>query len=263
MSVRLRRFLYLDEALTSNFLAQLEGGIYDEESQTVTSGRGRNASAGAAAGPLHAGIGGSKSGENTTSRTVKQLADGDFARLVDLLEADNGVQWLESLDQSIWDQLRRGEVLEVEAAVSLPSIFQLTAMAGSAGPILELMRASGETIDQETEDGLQMVTVLGQLFKNPVALATPAGTSDYTFILELDSSGLRVEPGELTGEMIVFGTLERKLRDEDQWSLLDAMGLSALPNAQEMIESMEGVKDLEGSVVRPPAAVLKPVAIYR
>ncbi len=108
-----------------------------------------------------------------------------------------------------------------------------------------------------------MVTMLGGLFKNPVALATLAGAADYTFILELESEGLRVDAAELTGEMIVFGTLERKLRDDDQWSLLDAMGLSALPNAQEMIDSLENVKDLEGSVVRPPAAVLKPIAIYR
>lgn len=261
--LRLRRFLYLDESLTNNFLAQLEGGLYDEESQTTTTGQERKRGAGGGLGPVKAELTGSRTGEDVTSRTVRQVADGAFARLAARLEQDDAVQWLEALDDGIWRQLRRGEVLEVEATVTLPTLFQLTAMAGSAGPILELMRAAGEEVDAQAEQGLQMVSMISKLFKDPVALARPSGSPDYTLIVPLELQWMRGELGDLQGEMTVMGTVERKLRHSDQWSLLDAMGMTALPNAQELVESLEAIKDFEGSVVRAPAAVLKPIAVYR
>jgi hypothetical protein len=127
--LRLRRFLYLDETLTDNFLAQLEGGVYKEESQTTTTGQEKKRGAGGGVGPVKAELSGSRTGEDVTSRTVKQLADGAFARLAKRLEEDDAVQWLEALDSGIWTQLRRGEVLEVEATLVLPTLFQFTAMA--------------------------------------------------------------------------------------------------------------------------------------
>jgi hypothetical protein len=261
--LRLRQFVYLDESLTNNFLAQVEGGVYDEESQTSTSGQERKRGAGGNVGPVKAELSGSRTGQDVTSRTVRQLADGAFTRLADRLEQDDAVQWLEALDDDIWRQLRRGEVLEVEATLTMPTIFQIRGLAGNVGPILELMRATGEEIDAEATEGLRMASMMGQLFKDPVALATPSGAPEYTVILPLDAQWLRVDTSDLHGDVTVFGTLERKLRDGDQWSLLDAVGLSALPNAQEMVDSLEAITELEGSVVRPPAAVLKPVAIYR
>jgi hypothetical protein len=261
--LRLRRFLYLDAGLTDNFLAQLEGGVYEEESQTTTTGQERKRGAGAKAGPLQADLSGSRTGQDVTSRTVKQVADGAFTRLAARLEEDNAVQWLEALDDGIWRQLRRGEVLELDASVSLPTVFQFTALATSAGPLLELMQATGEAIDDDAKQGMQMMSMISQLFPQVIALARPAGSPEYTFILPLDSDSLRSELPDLHGEMTVMGTIERKLRDGEQWSLLDAMGLSALPNAGEMVASLEAIKEFEGSVVRPPAAVLKPIAIYR
>lgn len=261
--VRLRRFLYLDEGLTNNYLSQLEGGMFEEESQTTTSTRERKRGIGAGAGPVKGELSGSRSGEDVTSRTVKQLGDSAFTRLADSLEAGDAVQWLETLDDEIWGQLRRGEVVEVEANVSLPTLFQFTALAGSGGALLELMRASGEEINEETEQGVQMAAMLGQLLKDPVALAKPSGSPEYTLILPMETQSLRVDPNDLQGEMTVWGTIERKLRDGEQWSLLDAMGLNVLPNAQELVENLDAQEDMQGNVVRPPAAVLKPVAIYR
>lgn len=262
MPTRLRRFVYLDPELTRNFLAQLEGGVYEEESQTTMAGKDRKAGAGAEVGPLKGEMSRSRSGQDTTSRTVKQVADGDFSRLATLLEKDDAVQWLESVDEGIWQQLRRGEVLEIDATVTVPMVFQLGALAGSASPVFEFMRATGSEIDTEAEQAVELASMIGGVFKDPTLLATLAGAPEYTFILPLENHALRVELMDLVGDATVWGTLERKLRGDDQWSMLDALGLASLPNADEVIKGFES-DELEGSVVRAPAAVLKPVAIYR
>lgn len=49
--LRLRRFLYLDEKLTNEFLSQVGIDIYDEEAQTKTSELTRKRGAGLQAGP--------------------------------------------------------------------------------------------------------------------------------------------------------------------------------------------------------------------
>ncbi len=262
-ALRLRRFLYLDETLNRNFLAQLEGGTYDEEAQTTVTDQERKRGLTGRAGPIGAEVTGSRSGQDTASRTVRQVADGEFTRLMGLLEEAGAVQWLEAFDESIWRQLRRGEVLEAEVELSLPTLFQFTAMADSAGPMIELMKATGQQLDDGAEQGLQLVSQLSALFRDVVALARPVGSPDYTFIVSIDRQWLRTDLSDLRGEMTIMGTIERKLRENEAWSLLDVLGLTGLPDAQEMIDSLESSEDLVGNVVRPPAAVLSPIAIYR
>lgn len=90
--MKLRNFLYLDAVLVEQFLAQLEGGVYDEEEQSETSARARGASAGARAGPLGAQLSGSRSGEQTTKRTVRLTPEANFGRLETLLDEQNSLQ---------------------------------------------------------------------------------------------------------------------------------------------------------------------------
>src|SRR3954464_8427365 len=119
--VRFRRFLYLDPEITDAFLAQVEGGLYAEEEQTTRDTSTRGVAAGAAVGPLRAEGARGGSGEETVSRTVQLVAEGNFARLSAHLERQGASQYLQSFDEDIWNQLRRGEVLEVEADLSVPT----------------------------------------------------------------------------------------------------------------------------------------------
>src|SRR4051794_18964726 len=109
--VILRDFLYLDERLTSQYLAQLEGGSYDEEEQSVKDVRNRGGEAGAKVGPLSARGSRGSAGEETSSRKMRQTPEGDYRRLEKLLEDEDAVQWLDAFDEGIWASLKRGEVI--------------------------------------------------------------------------------------------------------------------------------------------------------
>src|SRR5688572_29598659 len=102
--LRLRRFLYLNESLTDEFLAQLEGGLYSEESQTVTDTKERGGSLGGRVGPLEGKASKGSAGEETTERTIRQVAEGAFTRLAEHLEEQGALQPLDAFDEDIWDQ---------------------------------------------------------------------------------------------------------------------------------------------------------------
>lgn len=137
----LRNFLYLDERLTSQSLAQLEGGVYEEEAQTVTAARARGGEAGAKAGPLTAKGSRGSTAEESASKTMVQTPEGDFRRLERLLEEQDGLQWLDAFDDAIWKSLARGEALRVESVVKVSSVYQATELASSVGPLLGLMES--------------------------------------------------------------------------------------------------------------------------
>ena len=259
----LRDFLYLDDRLTSQYLAQLEGGIYDEEQQSETTGRNRGGEAGAKAGPISARGSRGQSAEKSRNRTMRRTPEGDFGRLEKLLDEQDSVQWLEAFDEEIWEALERGEALRIASELKVSSIYQVADMAASVGPMMELMEVFGESVDAETQDAITGLTQVNQVLKDIVVVAHAAGAPKYKFICPLKREFLREEVRSLGGECIVVGTLQRRLKSGERYSLLDSMGLGGLPRAERRKAERNMKKDLPDAVVAAPAALLTPLAIYR
>lgn len=258
----LRNFLYLDDRLTSQYLAQLEGGAYEEEAQSDKDARNRGGEAGAKLGPLNAKGSKPSDVEATSSRTMKQTPEGNYRRLEKLLDAEDAVQWLDAFDEDIWNKLERGEALRVESVVKVPSIYKYTEAAGELAPLMELMEVVGETVDQETQAAVQGMTQLGQALKD-VSVIAHAAASKFKFICPLKRGFLREDLAALDGECIVVGSLQRRLKPTERYSLLDDLGMGGLPRAERRKVDRDMKKKLPDSVVSPPAALLTPLAIYR
>lgn len=104
--IRLRRFLYLNEEMTNEFLAQLEGGLFAEEQQTETTKQEKGGGLGARLGPVNADARLSSGGEETAARTVQQVAEASFSRLMAHLETGEALQFLETFDEDVWNHSR-------------------------------------------------------------------------------------------------------------------------------------------------------------
>jgi hypothetical protein len=268
MAIRLRDYMYLDEDLVERLLSQVEGGIADEETQTDVEKLDKRRGGSVQAAPLKAELGRTKGTESSTSRTVRQTPDSACSRLIELLEEAGSLQFLEVFDDDIWSQLRRGEALEIDATIGLSAIAQLGGIAEVFEPLVAVMSSAGQEVDAESMEAIKAISALSGLMKTIPVLARPTGAPDYTFITSLKADALRVEQGQLSGEATILGTLQRRLRPDEGWSVFDALGLAGLPQGlrEQMQESMaEGEDDSElgAMVVRAPAALLNPIAIYR
>jgi len=266
--VILRQFLYLDEGLLDDFLSQLAGGLYDEERQRDEHSRERG---GKAVGKL-GGAGGElarQRGEvSETERTVKLSPAARFDRLYELLLnlPQQAVQELEALDMAIWDQLRRGELVNVEAVIRIPTFTRAMAGASAMQDMLAVMQQlSPGTVDDSTVQVAQQMQAMGALTGDSLAvLAEVAGSPEFKFVCKLKQENILAEMDDLEDEVTVFGKLGRKVRAGDREMLLTMPGMSALNREErrKMTGSQAGKLDAE-MWVEHPAAGLTVVAIYR
>lgn len=267
----LRRFLYLDFELTIEFLAQVDHGIYTQEEQRDLLRRDRKVGGQLQAGFGPAGLGAhagkGSSGEAEATRTMLQTPESAFARLHDLLSSAGDVQWLEALDDPIWDQLRRGEVIEVEAVVSASTLTKFATLAEQVTPLMEVMELMGESVDAEAREAIEGVRSLGELFGNKVPIvARAAGATKFKFIANLEADKVRVDLDELEGEATVFAKIQRKLTPSEKHTVFESMpGMGSLPRSlrRSVQADVKNEKDLPDLVIRPPAAVVTPIAMYR
>jgi hypothetical protein len=271
MAVALRSFMYLDATVVGEFLAQLEGGVYSEEENRSRSagGRGLGGEVGLGAGPAKASVKGSRgsSQEAETARTLQQTPESEFSRLVSWLEESGQMPYVEAVDDAWWEQMRRGAILEAGVVLSVSTLAKFTQLAEQVGPLLNLAESMGSTpLEPETAEAMRGLQLLGQVTEKMPVIAALAGSPKYKFIAPLSRQHLRVDSGELEGEATLLLKVQRKLQKTDRYTVFETIpGLSALPRAKrrELERDIKNSKDVPDAVIRAPAAVVTPIAIYR
>ncbi|MDQ6945283.1 MAG: hypothetical protein M3256_03200 [Actinomycetota bacterium] len=112
--VILREFLYLNSKLTDQFLAQLEGGLFDEETErdSQTGKRGLGGGVRASVAEVKAEKGSER--KNETERVRRQTPESQFNRLYDYLGEDELMSIGDGIDDPAFASgLQRGLVLEL------------------------------------------------------------------------------------------------------------------------------------------------------
>jgi hypothetical protein len=271
LALPLRHFLYLDDAMVGGFLGQLTGGRVDEEGHRLSATRGKHSGAEASLGMPGARLAGRLGGDSAdieeSSYTVHQTPEARFALLYDILQEAQAIQALDAFDDEIWDQIRKGEMLEVETTVSVSAISRLTTLVGSIGPLMEAMETFGEPVDNETTEAIRGIEMLGSVFGTRVpAIARAAGAPKFKFIATLESGKIQVGLDELDGEATLLAKVQRKLRPGEKFTALDVIpGLSALPKSErrKLGRDLKNSPEFPDVAVSAPAAVVTPVAVYR
>jgi hypothetical protein len=272
----LRSFSYLDEALLDDFLAQVEGGLYEEQSERQErSGKG-GVRAGGKVGPVEAGGSKDKSHTEEVARIVRQTPTSRFDRLYEGLVEQEQVQFLDAIDQDIWDQLRRGEIVEIEGVVRSAGLEKIVDLFKSFSELLPIMEATG-TVD--TEINSEMSSAMGALSSindlnrsNDATWITVelASSPGFTFGAELRPSNLTRGLDQSEGEATVFGKIRRLLRAGEELMLPSVFsGLEGVLPEDERRKLSDVFEDpriaalgLGSPRLVYPAAILSVVAIY-
>jgi hypothetical protein len=273
--VVLREFLYRRDDLVSQFLEQIEGGVYDEEQ--ITERTQSVSGIGGSVGARGASVSGErkKQGDREAALTLRQTVASRFNRLHDLLRQEEALQPLEALDDGIWDQLRPNEIVEVGADLALaPGVAQINnaAALGAAAPLLDLMRTlpAGmlpEDFDRaqadRMSDQLPMVQRFAEHFATaPVPCAfAPVRSPRYRFFTELSRDNLLVEPGALEGEATVLAKIQRLIPKGQP----ETVGGGILPEVTVNRRQRRRQQGDQPLTVRLsyPAAIVTAIGVYR
>ncbi len=271
-TIIVREFLYLDPSLVDQFLAQVEGGLFDEEQEKHIWGGGRKVGGKGGVGPLSAEIGLDRTAQNEAERVMRQTAESRFDRLHRRFTETGNLQPLQAVDEEIWYQLRRGELLEVEAALKLSgaaNLMRLLEFANSIGPLMQVFGSSDTDAQENLAKMAQIRQVTSANGTIPV-IAHLLDTPDFKLLCQLRTEALRVAIDELTGEATIFGKVQRLLRKDEEVPAGDLIpGMNVLPREQRrklersLASQQEGQMPFGDFSVTAPAALFTPVAIYR
>lgn len=273
----LRQFLYRDDELIQEFLAQLEGGVFDEDAETTRRSSGKRAGGRLrpALAELELGRGSEEARE--VERIVKQTGASRFDRFYTALDEGGSLQFLDHIDEEIWHQIRRGEILEMEATMSPAGLGPVAEMFDIFSRILPIAEAAGATdsasIDEEARSVMNFVSELDSMFGSddvPVVMSL-ASSPAYRFACKLRAAHLLADKSLLEGEVTVCGKLQRKLRSGESYLATEVFGglESVLPekDRQELNAIFDNPEVAKLGIANPkihaPGGVITPIAIYR
>lgn len=269
----LRHFLYLDRDLVTEFLAQIEGGVFTEERELSTEGTGRGASGSVGAGLAKVSAGGRKEQARERERTVRQTAASEFQRLYDVLVERDALTRIEGDASAQVDGVDVGAIVEVVGSWRVPGFSQLAPLIESLQTFQSIVPSADNelVLPTEAEIGLRAIARLAESYEAIPAIVSPGGGAPalaMTLPAEGDTS---VAQSELAGEATALMKVLRRVRDGETYLVQDPfLGLAAVIPADQR-ESLMAIFDdpnlATTGVTRPevqgPAFVVLPIAIYR
>lgn len=256
----MRDFLYLDVRQVDQYLAQVEDGLYDDQSEQQSSGRDRKAGAKLKGGPLEVGGDIGSNSADEISRTRRQTPESRFNRLYPHL----GTVEIDELTQSVFSTVNRGQVLEVDCAVDIPTFARTLANSSELTGMAELMRTFGETVDDETTRMMEGITTLAQRSDGSIVATGEIGSEEPIFVFKLARESLRVALDDLEGDATVIGTVQRTWPATETYPVLTIPGLNILSRKERReMERNTSDEDDDAPVIKGPGVTLNVVAIFR
>jgi hypothetical protein len=266
----LRHFKYLNTDLVREFLAQFEGGIFDEE-QVRTEGT-RHKRLGAEVGVGPASVSADLGGEKVTGqeRVQRQTGASEFARLYEHLQQDDLIQALPNFDEVIWAGLAPGEIVEVPVVVALPGILKLLQLAAGFQALLPMVEAASPVTAQQRD----MLKIMGDFSAvvdtGPLTVIAAAATAPrFKMVVPLVREYVRVPQDSIEGEATLVAKIQRKLNKGETVSAIELFpGMNRLGRKQldSLNRSLRGGPpgmDLGVSTVSYPGAVMTTVGIFQ
>lgn len=274
----LRYFIYLNDEMVSQFLAQVEGGEFDEQKitdqQLSSSGIGGSIKAGPAS--AHADRG--KSGSSQAETVLRQSGPSRFNRLHGILKKDYELTSLGIADDTIWDGLEVGEIIEVVATVEIPEFLRtmnqmsgLSALAPMFDALTDIAELGFPGLDasaadlKQADDLKKAIPKVDQLAAAVASSALPvilrlADTPKYQCLVLLDRELLRVPASDLDGQVHALVKVDGHVkRGKPERVAL----ISGVPQQSRAQRRAGGSSDSTTLVLKAPAARASCVAIYR
>jgi hypothetical protein len=264
----LRRFLYLNEHSLAGYLAVVEGGLSDERRRRESHRgvAGRSASLGTKA--LGGSISGDRERTEEDERTVRELPEQRFDRLMTALEADTERYAYEDvldLEES-FGRIAVGAMLTLECELEVPPMVRLFSQPEQLDEMLGLMEAfgpvasvfGGETADLPSAETVKAMRGLTAVMRSEVIIVGQQEDSDYRVAGKLEKDWLREMPEGLAR---VVGKVARRWEVGQAYPLLALPGASLLPRKQR--RQAGPTSDDDENVLRGPALTLDILAVYR
>jgi|GEM_PF-3417107 len=276
MAARLRFFLYRDDPVVSQFLEQLDGGVYDEESIRRQGSSTGMIGGGVKAGPVKAEASRRRTSDEESQLNLRQTGASRFSRFHDLADDAENIQTLDAIDEAIWDQVETGEVVDAAVTLAVPPFLKSLDLVSRASAMIPFFDAFSS---MEGDDGKPLIdpneirTVKRQLPAMEQAatmtedapmpiVASLASDPKFKFFVRLKRANILIDDlQDLEGEARLVTSIQSKVARGKPAQV--GQLLPGMPSQNRAQRRRSGSSDNGSVTLRYPAAIVTPIAIFR
>lgn len=279
--LNLRSFMYLDESILNDFLAQIEGGLLDGSiTEKVTKTKGMGGSLKLGIPPFVGSVGGNSSATHEFERQIMDAAPARFQRLYSYLETYDLVHPLDNFDLATYSGLNMHEIVEVRGSAKVPTWDELSK------EVPELQQL--ETLEQQRPLLIEAAGVDDHIWEFQAALdeydrlrelkasietlliIEPLYTHYFRFIAKLTPKFLLRKDQYPPIGITILGKIMWKLEDNETLDVMQLVSpttqLGSLKRDHSLINAHPngGFDKLisTASIIRYPEIQLLPIALY-
>ncbi len=221
----LRDFVYLNTKLVQQFISQLQGSVFDEETER-TSQTGKGGLRGAVRVPV-AELAAEKGKEHTTEREriLRQTPESQFNRLHECLSADELIFVEQEIDDAAFVVgLRRSALLDIaDVTLNVSGFQQVAALAKHFDGLMPLMTMLGgqANMDEDTQHVMAQLSALDDGNGPLPVIAKVPGDAKVVIALELDRQYIL---DQIAGEASLLVRVNRVLKKNEIYLVGDPTG---------------------------------------
>ncbi len=272
MEIVLREFIYYDREKIEDFLSIIEDGLVNQQIETRTE-HGVKIKGEGGLKPIIT-IGAEKGFADNELQRLKTSTDASlFQNLYTLLKRENKLNSLEYISESEWDQLNKGDILELEAQIEFSGLSILFEKIIKFTNFLEQI-GFDDTMDEKNQQIMAGIKILNQLTLDDGinVKITPVNSLKYKFVSILTPDNLKGNKQELIGEYKVMCRVKKIIDKDEKMELFNLIPGAELDKEQieDFVKSFENMPAMFGPApkmedlqITYPAMMVTPIAIYR
>lgn len=264
--VMLRDFLYLNTNMLSNCLATIDGYLEQEFDVSETEKGEKSGKVGIYA--VEGNLSSETAKETKARRTLTPPAQ--FQKLYEALDSQEEIKHLGLFDEQYWNEIGKGDILEVEANIRTPLLFSQIEQIQGFSSLMDLAQKFGTAIPENDLNILSGIGDLGNIIQSkPIPLLFQVQSlTKYQFAAELNRGFVIGSTSDFQGEAYVFGKAQKILKKGekvDVFSLLpDLDSLQLNRQQRQALKSNKNKSKIKMTEsVSGPAIVITPLAVYR
>lgn len=266
----LRKILYVDRETLDNYVSQIDGYIYEEETIYNSCNKEKGAKIGLEVSKVKAEGNLENQNENSFTRNAKITDASKLDKIIKYLNKENELKYYECIDENSWDSICRDDFLEVLVTPRLSKIAEYTDAAKNLRSIAEVFQPFMDTpmIDRKTEEALEGFEALAKLKKdNSLTCVFNFEDKQYPMVAYLDEDYLNVSKEKLFSQSCMLCKVQKKINRGETIELDEIFkDFKSLATNRKMRRSMP--KNLSNpeefrDKIKGPAFIVIPIAIYQ
>ncbi|MGW8846840.1 DUF6414 family protein [Streptomyces xiamenensis] len=257
----LRRFLYLDEKLVRESIAQADSGIFEEQTITKTEGKDGKLGGEARGGILSARAERGKVSSEEIGQVLRQTPESQYNRLHAWMEESGNLTDIFADDRKVWDGLRSSEAIAVNCDIEISPIARLLSSPDELAGLSNIASLLGQSLDESQQAALAGISALSQSSEQKMVAIGEVEEGAPKIVMTLKKESIRVDLEDLESEAVVMGILNRKIPDGGRHMLLNLPGMNLMPRAERRRMAQAPTTD-NSLFIQGPLGIVTPIAIF-